>query len=42
MCNLSLNQGVFPDILKIANVIPFYKKRRSNDFQQLPTSFFIM
>ena len=26
ICNLSLNQGVFPDILEIANVIPLYKK----------------
>ena len=24
--NLSLNQGIFPDILKTANVIPLYKK----------------
>ena len=26
LCNLSLRQGIFPDILKIANVIPLYKK----------------
>ena len=26
LCNLSLSQGIFPDILKIANVIPLYKK----------------
>ena len=26
MCNLSLNQRSFPDILKIANVIQLYKK----------------
>ena len=26
ICNLSLIQGIFPDILKIANVIPLYKK----------------
>ena len=26
VCNLSLNEGIFPDILEIANVIPLYKK----------------
>ena len=25
ICNLSLNQGVFPSELKIANVLPLYK-----------------
>ena len=27
ICNLSLNQGIIPDILKIANVIILYKKK---------------
>ena len=26
ICNLSLNQGIFPDILKIVNVIPLDNK----------------
>ena len=26
LCNLSISQGIFPDILKMANVIPLYKK----------------
>ena len=26
MINMSFNQGVFPNILKIANVIPIHKK----------------
>ena len=42
ICNLSLNQGIFPDILKIANVIPLHKKRRSIDIWQLQTSFLAM
>ena len=25
--NLSFNQGIFPNLLKIANVIPIHKKR---------------
>lgn len=29
--NQSINQGVFPDRLKIANVIPLYKKGNKND-----------
>ena len=31
ICNLSLTQGIFPDIPKIANFIPLYKNRRSID-----------
>ena len=29
LCNLSLDQGIFPEELKIANVIPLYKKEDS-------------
>ena len=32
VCNLSLHQGVFPDEMKIANVIPLYKKDDSMVF----------
>ena len=30
MINMSFNQGVFPNILKIANVIPIHKKVTSS------------
>ena len=32
VCNLSLSQGIFPDELKIANVIPLHKKDDSMQF----------
>ena len=32
ICNISLEQGVFPDEMKIANVIPLYKKEDSMVF----------
>ena len=32
LCNLSFSQGVFPNVIKIANVIPLYKKEDSMTF----------
>ena len=25
LCNISLDQGIFPDELKVANIVPLYK-----------------
>jgi hypothetical protein len=30
ICNASLNQGIYPDRLKLTIVQPIYKKRRKN------------
>ena len=41
ICNLSLSEGVFPDQLKIASVVPFYKVEDSMIFNNYrPVSVF--
>jgi len=39
--NLSFTTGQVPDLLKIAKVIPIYKKRRKKFTRQLPTDIII-
>ena len=32
ICNMSLINGVFPDVLKIARVVPIHKNGQTGDF----------
>ncbi|WP_411026933.1 hypothetical protein, partial [Salmonella sp. s55044] len=33
ICNVSFNTGVFPDALKIAKIIPIFKKGDSDNYE---------